>query len=205
MKRVLSFIPDEWISAGRAFRLMWIESARTPHATAKTLIGIAIPFAAGASVQLISKVSVSVDFVQGVLTVVGVLAGFVVTLMLFTGGTSGTEKLNHDQTRRYASKTYYLLFSQTVTLACYLASLVLGSAWLFTNTGATHGTAHAYVAPFLCGSVGLALARTILLPAQIFERHHFAIETTVEMKATEEHEKLEEAQKALHELRPRRA
>jgi len=204
MKWVIAFVPDEWISAARAFKEIWLASSKTRHAPVKTVVGLALPFAAGIGIHRICKVNVSADFIQGVLTVVGVLAGFVVTLMLFTGGTSGTEILNHDEARRYASKTYYLLFSQTVTLASYLICLILASTWLFMNKGSTYGTAYLYVAPFLFGSIALAVVRTVLLPAQIFERHHFAIESMVETKASEENKKLEDAQKALHELRSQR-
>jgi hypothetical protein len=202
MSRLIAFIPDEWVSAARAFADMWRVSGKTSHGRVKTVLGLAIPFSVGVLISLRCSVHVSSDFIQGFLAVVGVLFGFVVTLMLFTGSLDGTRILSHQQARRYADKIMYLLFSQTLTLTCFLFAILSASTWLFLNKGGS--AKDAYLVPFLYGSSAIALVRTILLPAQIYECHHFVLETMVEEKLLSENQVVEHEEAELERLRRRR-
>lgn len=197
---MLSFIhsrlPDDWISAWRVFAQMRSIASRTRHAKTKHVVGVGLPFLIGAIGGFPFRDSISVDFIQGYLTVLGVLAGFVVTLMLFTGSGEGTDVLNHHSAERYAEKILYLLFSQTVTLICYLVAIALGACWLFSNKApaAAHHPAYHAIAPFVLGAGVLALVRTMLLPAQIYERHEFVMSALIDRKR-EEHNKAVRAAK----------
>jgi heme exporter protein D len=198
---VSSFIPDEWVSAIRAFKQMLRLAKSTRRSIPKHVIGLAVPFALGLAGYRYGGMSLSPDFIQAFLTVVGVLFGFVVTLMLFTGNTEGTAILDHIQAGRYGEKILYLLFSQTVTLACYLFALVAASLWLLSNKSGPHAVAHQYFAPFVFGGAALSLLRTALLPAQIYERHHYVIGAMIEQKQREHQHAIEQAREALAVIR----
>jgi formate hydrogenlyase subunit 3/multisubunit Na+/H+ antiporter MnhD subunit len=198
MRRLLySIIPDEWKSGWTAYGEMLSVILSTRRAVAKICVSVILPFAGGMLVFCLIKSRLTADFMQAYLVVLGVLFGFVSTIMLFIGSTEGTDVLNHDEASRYAKMIRYLLASQAISLCCYLAAIVIGAWWLFSKDSGPSATAFAYLEPLVFGSGGLALARTILLPAQIYDRHDFVM-TELVTKKKNEHQKQIEAMR--HEL-----
>jgi hypothetical protein len=198
---IIAIIPDEWISAFKTWRYMLRAAGQTPRATTKHLIGLGCPFVIGLLGFWPFRSAMSADFIQGFLTVIGVLAGFVVTLMLFTGSSEGTDTLDHDQTKVFADKVMYLLFSQTMTLATYLFAIIVGAAWLFSFK-ATYPSAHPshlWLAPIVLGSGVVAICRTALLPAQIYECHDFVMDAIVKRKAAERNASIRKSIEMLNE------
>jgi hypothetical protein len=199
---IYSLIPDDWISAWRSFRQMLSVANKTPHAFLKHVFGIVIPFLVGSAGAFRYYDSISADFIQGYLTVIGVLSGFVVTLMLFIGSGEGTDVLNYHQSEDYAEKILYLLFSQTLTLACYLLAIILGACWLFSSKApypAIHPI-YRWLAPLVFGAGFLCVVRTILLPAQIFQRHEFVMAALIDRKQIEHNEAIRRAQEKIGPL-----
>jgi hypothetical protein len=197
LRFLFSIIPDDWISAWRSFRQMLSIVFYTRRAIAKQAVGLLLPLGAGIALSMKVGSLLSVDFMQGYITVLGVLFGFVVALMLFTGGIEGTQILTHIQAKRYAEKIRYLLASQTITLGVYLIAIIVGACWLFSNKAGTGAKAFFYIAPFVFGTGAMALLRTILLPAQIYERHDFVMASLVEEKQKTYNELLAKAREGL--------
>lgn len=111
--------------------------------------------------------------VTGTLTLVGVLAGFIVTLMLFTGRRDGTVDLELEQAREYAAKVIYLIWSQTVTLCCLIVTAITAIAWLVANNIESSSVVQLALASCVIGGLVLSLLRIVLLPMQIYELHSF--------------------------------
>jgi glucose uptake protein GlcU len=136
---------------------------------------------------------------QAYLVVLGVLFGFVSTIMLFIGSTEGTDILDHDQAALYAKKIRYLIASQALTLLWYLIAIVFGASWLYSKDSGPSATAYIYLESLVFGSGGVALVRTILLSAQIYDRHDFVMTELVEKKQREHQEKIEQMQRELNQ------
>jgi len=197
--RILSLaIPDEWMSAYRAFCHMRDIAKQTPFAVVKLLTSLAVPFFVGAMCSLILPLNIPEGFVNAYLASVGVLSGFVVTLMLFGGVGDGTEDLRVDQAERYGNIVLYLLVSQTITLACFVASLAVGTVWLLAEASPV---LRVWLAPVIYGTAGLSVVRLLLLPAQIYDRHLFIIESMKEQKRKARNAELDQQSDRLAAMR----
>ncbi|MFC0156314.1 hypothetical protein ACFFJ4_22905 [Xanthomonas dyei] len=96
---------DEVQSATSAGTNLVSVASRTSHFWLKQFLGFIVPFATGTAASLLivdaiikpSQAQSLKEVIVGILTFVSVLAGFMVTLMLFTGRTdSAKEGLNND-------------------------------------------------------------------------------------------------------------
>jgi hypothetical protein len=194
-----SIISDEWISAWTAYAEMASFIFGTKRAIAKFCVSIFVPFIVGALICFVIRSHLSPDFVQAYLVVLGVLFGFVSTIMVFIGSAEGTDILSHDEARRYAKKIRYLLASQALTLASYLAAIILGSWWLFSKDSGPTATAYIYLEPLVFGSGAVSFVRTILLSAQIYDRHDFVMTELVTKKQREHGSRIKEMRHELEE------
>ncbi|MNR26819.1 hypothetical protein D3C85_1440550 [compost metagenome] len=129
---------------------------------------------------------------MGIMTFISVLAGFMVTLMLFTGRSGGAKQLTVDQAPLYVEKITYLLFSQAVTLAVHIVCILGCLAWLIVQSHGDGALMGQWLFVATIGLLLLSMFRTLLLPFQIYEVHHFELTAMVE-------EKNEEFRKALRE------
>lgn len=185
-------IPDEIQSAQAAASDMLAVATKTSHFWFKQLFAMLLPICLGALCGwlLVNYAGTSEpkdggifkDIVIAAMTLASVLAGFMVTLMLFTGRTSGASEVSVDDTQDYIAKICYLLFSQALTLIIHVCSVVFGLAWLalFSVSAATIITDIIFCVTlgFMC----LSLARTLLLPFQIYEVHHFELKAMADAK-----------------------
>lgn len=193
-------LPDEVQSAAAAGSEMLRVVSQTSHFWLKQTIAAVIPLGVGAlagywlSEGVVSSTQLVAikDIMMGIMTFISVLAGFMVTLMLFTGRSGGAKLLTVDQAPLYVEKITYLLFSQAVTLAVHISCILGCLAWLIVQS---HGEGTVLGQWLFVATIGLLLLsmfRTLLLPFQIYEVHHFELMAMIE-------EKNEEFRKALRE------
>ncbi|MBA1277228.1 hypothetical protein [Stutzerimonas stutzeri] len=132
--------------------------------------------ALGYTVGLLIHRAVDADVIGSILTFCGVIIGFVITSMLFSGKSEYVERLTLEQTKKYCLKTKYMLLSQSNTLFAYIfcsvflvVSLILIKLSFDTFAKYTIALSMAYLA--------LGGYRTLVLPYQIYEVHAFALES----------------------------
>ncbi|MBN5051130.1 hypothetical protein JY456_12255 [Stenotrophomonas maltophilia] len=107
----------------------------------------------------------------GILAFSGVLAGFLVTLMLFAGRLGTTQSLSLEDMRDYGSRLRYLLVSQAVTLAYVMGLAVLSVCYLIFSFAGAPVLVHSILLALLGGCFASGVGRSVLLPIQIFELH----------------------------------
>lgn len=136
------------------------------------------------------------DILETVITFCGVITGFVITSMLFSGRSPYADSLSIDQAARYAIKMKYMLMSQANTLFAFLfclgfsvAAVLAMKANAVESTKALCAVASGY---FFLGSF-----RTLLLPYQIYDVHAFALDHLIEAKRQDSENKA----KSAHEKR----
>jgi len=178
-------IPDEWQSLPALLRQILGIVGKTSHAYLKMLVGFALPFAAGSALGLYAipmTPSTSEALIRGVLSFAGLLSGFMVTLMLFTGRTEKTDSLSLEAAREYRDKVIYLLWSQTQTLVFSLTTALMSVLWMLAESR-SNSLMLEILTVGLFGFLAVALVRTVLLPLQIFDLHQFALNMMVSEKA----------------------
>ena len=183
MKTRAALCPDEWMSAAEAGKDLFATSKLTSHGILKIAISVFLPFAIGAlcfvaidSYLYPIHTLVTDDVVRSILTFVAVLAGFMVTTILFTGKPNGLAALNSHELSEVRDKISYLVLSQCITLASHLASSIVAIvAILLPDTNSYTVVALA----LLAGSLLNSLLRAFILPLQIWEVHAFALDVEI--------------------------
>lgn len=135
------------------------------------------------------------DILETLITFSGVIVGFVITAMLFSGRSAFAVGLNLQQVKVYRVKTKYMLLSQANTLFAFIFCLAFCVATLFAlklEASMTAGifTATGFAFLFLGGY------RTLLLPYQIYEVHSFSLDNLVDETAESESQVLKAAAEA---------
>lgn len=185
-------VPDEVQSAASAAADMLGVVKQTSHFWLKQAFAALLPLAIGyllgwwlakgASAKQIESIQ---DIVTAIMTLASVLAGFMVTLMLFTGRTSGTKVLTADQAPLYVEKITYLLFSQALTLIVHILCILLCMVWLIAQSASADVIVARALFAVCVGFLALSMLRTLLLPFQIYEVHHFELNAMVDEKNRE--------------------
>lgn len=119
------------------------------------------------------------NLLNAVIAFDGVIMGFVITAMLFSGRSQFLTKMSYEQTMLYAHKTRYMLMSQINTLFAFLMCLlfcVLTMLSLKLKGGFLDRTTLVVLS---AGFFGLGCYRVLLLPFQIYEVHSFALDNLV--------------------------
>lgn len=185
MRQLKDYIPDEWQSAGSAAVAMRLLVTSTSHAIPKVALGVFLPWLLGSAFSVIVNPSVSGDFVTAAITTLGIMAGFVMSLMLFTGRISGADSLSFEEAIEFRRRVLYLLWSQNITLAVYALTLLLGVVWfLFVSTGVESVSGGVITALFL-GGLTTCFLRSALLPYQLYDMHSFSLRMLVDSKEKE--------------------
>jgi uncharacterized membrane protein YfcA len=182
-------VPDEMQSAASAAHQMLRVVTNTSHFWLKQIFAALVPLLLGgylgwwlANCMTPDQVKSTKDVITAIMTLVSVLAGFMVTLMLFTGRTSGADTLSVEQASAYVEKITYLLFSQALTLVVHVACVLAGLAWLVAQNVSSDTTVINVLFAVCTGFLSLSLVRTLLLPFQIYEVHHFELAAMVDEK-----------------------
>lgn len=109
----------------------------------------------------------------------GVIMGFVITAMLFSGRSQFLTKMSYEQTLLYAHKTRYMLMSQINTLFSFLVCLlfsILTMVSMKMKGGVLNQTSLVVLSSAF---FFLGCYRVLLLPFQIYDVHSFALDNLV--------------------------
>lgn len=190
--RVLSLVPDDWRTAAATLKAMNHVAGPLGHSYPRSLVAFALPFALGAvpawfgmRVLAASSETIAMAVMAALLTFGGLLLGFVVTLMLFTGRLDHPARLTYEQTEAYAARLKYLLASQAMTLFAALMLAVLALVWMVMYAAKLPAVSLLIVGMTLSGFAGVCVVRMFLLPMQIYELHEASLDAAIEQKLAE--------------------
>uniref|UniRef100_A0A7C2B9A6 Uncharacterized protein n=1 Tax=Pseudomonas graminis TaxID=158627 RepID=A0A7C2B9A6_9PSED len=131
----------------------------------------------GAGIGLLCAKFVDNDVLNAVIAFDGVIIGFVITAMLFSGRSQFLTKLSYEQVLLYAQKTRYMLLSQMNTLFSFLACLIFS---VLSMISLKSGYVDKQTVVVLAASFFiLGCYRIILLPFQIYDIHSFALDNLI--------------------------
>lgn len=117
------------------------------------------------------------NLLNAIIAFSGVIIGFVITAMLFSGRSQYLTKMTYEQTLLYAQKTRYMLMSQINTLFSFLMCLLF---CILTMVSSKSGFLHQPTAvAFSAGFFVLGCYRVLLLPFQIYDVHSFALDNLI--------------------------
>lgn len=187
-----NLVPAEWATFAHVAREMARFRAPNERERQRSRLTSVMMFSAGAipsalgatTVQGLSEGAVAAIF-GGLLAFFGLLVGFLVTLMLFTGRLGSTAALSIEDLRSYGSRLRYLLASQSMTLSYAMSSAVLCLVYLVVFFSGAPLLVHSLVLALLGGGVVLSLLRALLLPIQIFELHDAHLSDELNAKCQE--------------------
>ena len=189
MTSLKNYIPDEWQSAFSAAKDVHRVAAKTSHASFKASISLLFPFALGFATTYIIKPSLKLGFITAGMATVGVLFGFLMSLMLFTGKLSGADYLSYEASNRYKDKILYLLWSQTLTLMAYVFTLFVGTfCFLFADSSELVPIGFA---SFFIGGIFACFFRSAILPYQLIDMHNFNLTMLTNHKKAERENRIQ--------------
>lgn len=183
-------IPHDLKGAVATWRMLRSEVVRHGDRFASIAFGFGMPFALGAALSLAllpqgltgDRLGLMTSLSVGLLAFVGILVGFLVTLMLFTGRFEVPADSTFEETKRYVARVSYLLYSQALTLVASILTAALALVWTFMLvTMETHG-ALLIVGSVLGGFASVAMIRAFMLPLQIFEMHRAWMDSVIRAK-----------------------
>jgi len=119
------------------------------------------------------------NLLNAVIAFDGVIMGFVITAMLFSGRSQFLSKMSYEQTLLYAHKTRYMLMSQINTLFSFLVCLlfsILTMVAMKMKGGVLNQTSLVVLSSAF---FTLGCYRVLLLPFQIYDVHSFALDNLV--------------------------
>lgn len=122
------------------------------------------------------------NLLNAVIAFDGVIMGFVITAMLFSGRSQFISKMSYEQTALYAHKTRYMLMSQMNTLFAFLMCLLFCVLTMVASKAKAQGIPEVVVTVLVVMSsafFALGCYRILLLPFQIYDVHSFALNNLV--------------------------
>lgn len=188
MNLLKQLIPDEWLAALDSRKSLIEVSSSTSYGKTKQFISIFIPALIGAILGYYILDYIDQNFVSSVMNAAGILAGFVITLMLFTGRVFGTESLDYESAVIYQDKITYLLWSQLTTFFSLLITVGTSILWAIVSNDVGKDSSNFWpyiVNIILISFMTLSALRTFLLPFQIYELHKFSLDQLVKQKRDE--------------------
>lgn len=173
-----SLIPEEIRNARLANEdLAHVASVASNHCAFLVFNFLVMLF--GAVVGYYLRDLIDKDILETIITFSGVIVGFVITAMLFSGRSAFAVGLNLQQVKVYRAKTKYMLLSQANTLFAYIFCLAFCVATLFTLKMGAHAGA-GWLGSTAFAFLFLGGYRTLLLPYQIYEVHSFSLDNLVD-------------------------
>lgn len=112
----------------------------------------------------------------------GIMIGFVITAMLFSGKNQSADSLELDQAKLYALKTKFILLSQTQTLVAFIICVGFCLFAIISKTSQLSIFDNKIIFALAIGYFCLGLYRTLFLPFQIYDVHSFALDTLIKDK-----------------------
>lgn len=189
-------LPSEWAAWGQVAQAMRLFRSPNPSELGKNRLALILTYAVGAvpgalaspKIMTFSESALGAIF-GGLLAFCGLLVGFLVTLMLFTGRLGTVQTLSVEELRSYGSRLRYLLVSQSVTLAHAMLGAILCIAYLVVYFARAPLLMHSMTLSALCGVLVLCVVRSLLLPIQIFELHDAHLDDELAAKGEESNKK----------------
>lgn len=190
-------LPDEWLAAVDAGGDLLGVSRKTSYGALKLIISVVVPVLIGSMVfylvdRWVLNVSSRIDeeAVRAVVTVVAILAGFMITTILFTGRPNGLSSLTSHELRDVRDKVSYLVLSQCLTLASHVACVLFCLACIAAFESSSFPL---WVGVTISGLLFNSILRASILPLQIWEVHAFAIDVEISERMKSERKLIEEA------------
>lgn len=119
------------------------------------------------------------NLLNAVITFSGVIIGFVITAMLFSGRSQYIGKMTYEQTYLYSLKVKYMLMSQMNTLFSFLICLGFSLlSMLAIKMNVFYGKSIPLI--MSAGFFVLGCYRMMLLPFQIYDVHSLALDSLLE-------------------------
>lgn len=185
-------LPHDWKSAWITFSALHDDVAEHGDRAASFVFSMLLPFAFGVIVSTWilpdalanpprDKETI-VSVASGILAFTGILVGFLVTLILFTGRFSYPESTKIEELQFYVERTRYLLYSQTVTLFAAIVTTALVIVWCILVAGEANKTTLLIIGHTIGGFSAISLTRILLLPLQIYEMHISWMEAMLEAR-----------------------
>lgn len=176
--------PDEWLSAMGAGSDLLSVSRKTANGILKIAVSLLFPFVVGGAIfflvdRYVFEISEKIDedVLRAVVTVVAILAGFMITTILFTGRPNGLSSLTSHELRDVRDKVSYLVLSQCLTLASHVACILF--CLIFIGLFDSSAKTPVWVGIVLSGLVFNSILRASILPLQIWEVHAFALDVEI--------------------------
>ena len=154
-------------------------SGRLPIRLAFFALVLVVAFVISQNVQF------SPDFFSSVLTVLSILAGFLMSLLLFVSANEHYEELNHNELYEAVTRIRLLLKFQTVTFLIYLLCICSSLLWFIISKGIWQDI----IVTIVITSLVYAMLRSFLLPAQLYEIQSFRLGEMLNKKKSEAKEK----------------
>lgn len=177
------WFPDEWRSAWSSAKRIKNLVNQTSHARTKILASVFLPLVIGSVIAILVSPTFTDGFVRAVMTVIAILAGFVMNMILTTGKTDMFQYLDLNEAIKIRDKLKFLIWSQIMTLTIYFLTEVFAVIWFYVKGG--DGLFEQTIAVLFVGGIVASLFRSLLLPYQIYEVHDFALDATIKHKQEE--------------------
>ncbi len=182
----MRLLPEEWTTSWSALRAMGGLSAGIGFSI-RHVLAFAAPLAVGSWVGwCVAPAFLSAQrentlfaLLAGVIALGSLLAGFMVTLMLFTGRIENASSLTLEELQAYTQRIKFLLSSQAQTLFAAVLSAVFAIVWLCFFALSMDQFAQRIAAMGCFGFTTVALLRCILVPLQIYEVHEATLDDAV--------------------------
>lgn len=193
--RMRPIIPEEWTTAVSTVMSMNRAAGPLSESYPRSLLGFGVPFMGGAVAGWFvtpllcgttdGATSTAMSIMSAILAFGGLVVGFVVTLMLFTGRFEVRASFSYELVKAYAGRTRYLLSSQAMTLFSGLIMSLLTVAWMIFRAANIDALGLRSIGIALGGFLFVTLLRVLLLPIQIYELHDAWLADIVNEKGRE--------------------
>jgi len=172
------WLPEEIVNLVLVIRQFGVVSKAATNHICSLALNLAF-FAIGGVVGYMLSVSAQDKILDSLLSFCGIIIGFVITAMLFSGRNQSADKLELEQARVYALKTKYILVSQTQTLIAFLFCVGFSLFAIMCKNSKLSSVDTQLVFALAMGYFSLGVYRTVFLPFQIYDVHSFALESLI--------------------------
>ncbi len=183
----MRLLPEEWTASWSALRAMGGLTAGVGF-SCRHFVALVVPLALGGWVgwciapafAVTQRENTLFALLAGVIALGSLLAGFMVTLMLFTGRIENANALTLEELYAYTERIKFLLSSQAQTLFASVLSAAFAIAWLCFYALQLDELAQRIVGAGCFGFTLVSLLRCVLVPLQIYEIHEATLDDAVE-------------------------
>ena len=172
------WLPEEIANLVLVIRQFGVVSRAATNHVFSLLLNLVFMLGGGAVGYMLS-VQAQDKILDSLLSFCGIIIGFVITAMLFSGRNQSADKLGLEQARVYALKTRYILVSQTQTLIAFLFCVGFCLFAIMAKSSKVSSVDSQIAFAFAMGYFSLGVYRTVFLPFQIYDVHSFALDSLI--------------------------